>query len=112
MKLNWILKAVSLVFIPQTLLMAQERPSIVFNQEGFDPSATKLAFVVRPVQSAVFYLLGAEKRDTVFRGQLGPSRHSAYSSTEVRKANFTSFRRKGRYLIYVPGLGNSFSFPI
>ncbi|MCW3092549.1 MAG: glycoside hydrolase family protein [Ferruginibacter sp.] len=92
---------------------AQVKPGgIQLNQEGFYPNAGKLAVVTKKATGDAFYLLSANLKDTVYTGSLGSPLQSKNSSTITRIADFSSFKKAGKYVIAVPGVGNSFPFKI
>lgn len=87
-------------------------PAIHLNQVGFYPAAPKLAVVTGLPEKAPFYVLDANTHDTVYRGLLGDTIHSAYSSAFTRLADFSSVNKQGRYALFVPGIGQSHTFSI
>lgn len=78
---------------------AQQKPAIQLNQVGFYPSAPKIAIVTGNVSANNFCVVSG--KDTVFRGALRSS-----------VADFTSFKRIGRYVVVVPGAASSYPFEI
>ncbi len=82
------------------------------NQAGFYTSAPKTALVTGRVAATAFYVLAANGKDTVFTGQLGEEKQSAYSSTTTRAADFSALQKKGRFMLAVPGAGRSYTFEI
>lgn len=50
--------------------------------------------------------------DTVYKNKLSDIRSSANSSTKTRIADFSAFQQKDTYVVYIPGIGNSYSFKI
>jgi endoglucanase len=91
---------------------AQRGTAIQLDQVGFYPAGVKIAVVTGDAQALDFYVIDANKKDTVFRGRLGDARQSAYSSTITRLADFTSLKKQGRYIVTVPGIESSFPFEI
>jgi endoglucanase len=87
-----------------------QQPAIQLNQVGFYPGAPKIAIVTGNVPARNFFVLAG--KDTVFRGVLGEQQQSQFSSTVTRVADFTSFKKKGRYVVLVPGVEPSHPFEI
>ncbi len=87
-------------------------PGIVLNQCGFYPYGPKIAVVINSPASDHFYILGADKKDTIFKGELQPPVRSSYSSAVTRIADFSSFDQTGKYIVYVKGLPSSAIFSI
>ncbi len=85
---------------------------IALNQVGFYSNAKKLAVVTGEIATTVFYVTSTNLRDTFYAGSLGNKKVSAYSSTTIRLADFSSFTGKGSFVILVPGLGHSYVFQI
>jgi endoglucanase len=93
--------------------MAQQPPpAIALNQLGFYPEASRMAVVTGPVKGEAFYLLEAASKDTVYKGRLTRATPSHNSSLVTHKADFTDFKGKGNFVLYVPGSGNSYLFRI
>jgi endoglucanase len=91
---------------------AQVTEAIKLNQAGFTPKSGKLAVVTGPVQKTPFYVISSNLKDTVFKGTLSEQMKSKNSSTVTRLADFSSVKKKGQYVIAVPGLGQSPAFSI
>lgn len=87
------------------------RDDIRLNQIGFYPNAPKHAFIVG-ASADTFYVLAVSPRDTVYSGALGPWRSTDPSSDSTRLADFSALRDTGRYVVHVPGLGDSHPFEI
>lgn len=85
---------------------------IKLNQQGFYPAAPKIAVVTGDVISDTFFVTATNLRDTLFTGKLSKERKSAYSSVNTHIAEFSSFKKKGSYVIVIPGIGNSYVFEI
>lgn len=86
---------------------------IQLNQVGFYPNAPKVAVVTGKTASDNFYILEYRPGgDTVFTGVLSREKQSLHSSTLTRLADFTAFSRKGKYIVWVPGVGRSYPFTI
>ncbi|QXD15451.1 glycoside hydrolase family 9 protein [Rhodocaloribacter litoris] len=86
--------------------------AIRLNQIGFYPNAPKEAVVTGPPAEDTFHVLRVATGDTVYTGTLGPSRHWTLSGESMRRADFSSLRTPGAYVLDVPGLGRSHAFVI
>lgn len=86
--------------------------SIKLNQLGFLPSGQKIAVVTVPTKEKNFYVTSTNLTDTFFKGMLSDTIKSLLSSTVTRVANFSTFNRKGSFVIQVPGIGHSYVFRI
>jgi endoglucanase len=92
---------------------AQQSPNpIRINQEGYYVQAPKVAAVVGDVTADKFYILSAVKNDTVYRGALSAVTQSTNSSLKTRLADFSAFRKAGRFRLIVPGIAPSYPFAI
>lgn len=100
-----------LIFITTITCYAQA-PAIVLNQCGFYPAGPKIAVVTQSPSSESFYILTADKKDTVYRGKLQPPVQSLYSSTTTRIADFSNFKQAGVYVVYVKNIPYSPTFSI
>lgn len=93
---------------------AQTNPAgndvIRLNQVGFYPNAAKVA-IIAGERSGKFYIQNSNKK-TVFTGELQTSQKAALSGKYTSIANFTAFTRPGKYVLSVPGLGESYTFEI
>lgn len=85
---------------------------IKLNQLGFYPNAPKTAVVTGSISTTNFYITSANLRDTVFNGTLSDEKQSAYSSTKTRIADFSSLYKTGKFVVLIPGVGNSYVFTI
>jgi endoglucanase len=91
---------------------AQATPAIHLSQIGFVPNVPKVAVVVAASASA-FAIVDAARGDTVLRGSLTPPKPWALSGEEnVRRAEFGTLTRPGRYRVVVPGVATSPEFEI
>jgi len=90
---------------------AQTSADIRLNQVGFYPSMPKIAVVLN-AGSDPFYLIASGSTDTVYRGTLSPVQSWPYSNESVGRADFSSWKTPGRYVIAVPGRGTSVPFII
>src|SRR5688572_2379902 len=98
------------LLIANELIAQPAGQAIRLNQLGFYPLAKKIAIVVGESQPGSFYILPMTGRDTAFRGRLGGLMQSTNSSLKTRGADFSAFKKPGRYKIYVPGTGYSYAF--
>ncbi len=87
-------------------------PGIVLNQCGFYPYGPKIAVIINSPASDSFYIVSADKKDTVFKGELRPPVQSSYSPAVTRIADFSSFTQTGKYIVYVKGLPSSAIFSV
>jgi endoglucanase len=83
------------------------------NQIGFYPKGEKVAVIVDTDLASRFYLLtNTPERDTVYSGVLSEANVWDYSEERVKTANFTNFRGKGEFILFVPRIGYSHPFHI
>jgi len=103
-----------LAIMPALLYMGAKAQTgaIALNQQGYYTYAPKIAVLVNNTVATQFYVVSANKPDTVLRGNLGAETQSAYSSTKTKIADFSTLQMAGTYNIYVPGLGVSYPFTI
>ena len=104
--------------VPAQAVLAQDAPAaavaspaIRLNQLGFYPAGPKVA-VVADAGATRFAVLTADGRDTVLRGALSPPRRWPPSDEVVRTATVGGLARPGRYVLAVPGVGQSFPFVV
>ncbi len=95
-----------IVFVEPTL--AQQ--NIRLNQIGFYPDAPKTAIVLIGGDS-VFYIQTTNKK-TVFTGTLRKSVKPDFAGKTTEIADFTTFHKPGKYMLYVPAVGYSWPFEI
>src|SRR5689334_8003527 len=86
--------------------------NVRINQEGYYPFAKKIAVVTGDTKVTPFFVVAVAKNDTVYRGQLGELNASANSSLKTRIADFSKLTRPGKFKVFVPGVGESYSFTI
>ncbi|MRG48583.1 cellulase [Chitinophaga sp. SYP-B3965] len=86
--------------------------AIMLNQAGFYPQAPKVAVITNSPAASKFYVITADKKDTVFSGNLSDEKQSTNSDTKTRIADFTKLTTKGSFVVNVPGIGNSPIFKI
>jgi endoglucanase len=84
------------------------------NQLGYYPEAAKIAIVSVPASAPPqpFYILRVQQKDTVYRGNTGPTQASANSSLHTQVIDFSPFRQSGSFVIAIPGLSPSYPFRI
>jgi endoglucanase len=85
--------------------------NIRLNQIGFYPNATKEAVLVGD-KKVVFFVLTENKKDTVFRGKLSPQRINSISQKTSQIADFSTFKKEGKYVVFMPEVGYSYPFVI
>ncbi|HEU4903462.1 MAG TPA: glycoside hydrolase family 9 protein [Flavisolibacter sp.] len=85
---------------------------IQLNQVGFYPAALKLAVVTGKTAADKFFVTTPDGRTTVFSGTLSEEKQSRYSSTVTKTADFSAVKKKGRYVLSIPGVGTSYAFKI
>ncbi|HUC82552.1 MAG TPA: glycoside hydrolase family 9 protein [Flavisolibacter sp.] len=107
-----ILPVAVLFFCGLQAFAQQVTDRIKINQVGYYPGAPKLAVVTGETDAKNFFITSTNLRDTFFRGEIGPSRKSAYSSTTTRHADFSSLTKAGSYVLLLPGVGHSYVFRI
>lgn len=90
----------------------QSTGNIKLNQLGFYPNAEKIAVATGEVSSNQFYVLALPSHDTVYKASLQDTLSSKWSSAITRIARFSAVKKPGKYVIYIPGAGNSYPFTI
>jgi endoglucanase len=113
--MNTIFRAIgfaALLLAIHTNSHGQAAGNIKLNQLGFYPNAEKIAVVTGSVSSNEFYVVAIPANDTVYKAALKDTASSPWSSAITRIARFSSVKKAGTYLVYVPGAGNSYSFSI
>ncbi|HTD98230.1 MAG TPA: glycoside hydrolase family 9 protein [Mucilaginibacter sp.] len=83
---------------------------IRLNQVGFYPNAPKIAIVLTD-KEAKFSLQTIGKK-TVFSGTLKKSAQSNFAGNYTWIVDFSTYNKPGKYLLNVPGVGNSYPFTI
>ena len=111
MKRFFILSLYSLTYVYGLHAQGALNP-ICLDQVGFYPKAAKMAMVIGPVNSELFFVIGRDNPDTVFRGLLSASRNSLNSSLLIRVADFSALTQEGFYRLVLPGSAASFPFQI
>jgi endoglucanase len=87
-------------------------PPYRINQIGYYGPATKVAAVVSTAPADDFFVLAADRADTVFRGKLSAETLWDASQEKARLADFSALQEPGRYVLAVPGLGASDAFTV
>jgi endoglucanase len=100
------------IFISASAFSQGTSDSIVLNQDGYYPHAPKIAVVKGNTTADMFYVINTTRKDTAYKDTLSPLMHSANSSTITRIADFSEFTKAGNYYIYIPDVGNSYTFSI
>lgn len=90
----------------------QQTEAIRLNQVGFYTEGPKQAIVLSPNATGAFFITTVNKKDTVYKGNLGAEKASEFSSAKTRLIDFTSLRKKGEFVIIVEGVGFSWPFQI
>lgn len=83
---------------------------IRLNQIGFYPGAIKKAIVLSD-RGSDFFIQTLQKQ-TVFTGKLKSSLKPNFAGHIVQFADFTTFGKPGRYVLYVPSAGYSYPFEV
>lgn len=90
---------------------AQES-SIALNQLGYYAYGPKKAVVLNNTDASGFYVINTVTHDTAYKGGLGASQQSLFSSNKTAIADFTALQKPGSYQLYVSGTGASYKFVI
>lgn len=90
----------------------QATDAIRLNQLGFYPSAPKEAVVISNAVGLHFYVKSAVSRETVFSGKLSLPIANPLSGETNSIADFSTFRKTGKYYLEIPGAGASYTFEI
>src|SRR3954462_10763077 len=110
----------SVCLLLSSMIFAQSSQNIIkINQLGYYTKAPKVAVVTSDYKTDEyagsnigFYVLRANIGDTVYKSRLSDVRSSTNSSIKTRIADFSALQQNGTYVIYVPGIGNSYPFHI
>ncbi len=86
--------------------------AIKLDQAGYPANAPKAAMVVAPQTARTFELRREADGKSVFKGTLSEAADDFNSGDRVQLADFSAFRRNGRYYIEVPQVGRSYAFDI
>lgn len=102
----------SIALLNSVAVLAQTSEAIKLNQVGYYPKQEKIAVLTGKHNEEWVYIISSQKKDTFFKGKSGEARKSNYSSTLTRRIDFSSVEKPGKYFIYIPSVGNSYSFTI
>jgi endoglucanase len=92
-------------------LSASPPDSIRLNQTGFYTYGPKIAVSIEP-QTWYFSIRSTDGKTVYFQGELSVQERWSQSRENVKRADFSSFTRKGTYVLYVAGTGMSYPFVI
>jgi endoglucanase len=84
---------------------------IRLNQIGFYPNGPKKAVIIT-TENDSFEVRSADYTRTVFKGALTRAKYWFPSGESARIADFSDFKQKGSYVVFVPGLGSYYRFEI
>ena len=101
-----------IVFLLAKISLAQTGEEIKLNQVGYYPEEKKIAVLTGKHSEEWFYIISSAKKDTVFKAKTREARKSNYSSTLTTRIDFSSVEKPGKYFIFIPSVGNSYSFTI
>lgn len=106
-----LIVTIELVVGTTPAMVESQTGKIRLNQIGFYPNGPKIAVVVGAPTNE-FYVTTPDFSDTVFSGVLESPQLWTYSNETVRKADFSSERNTGEFVLIAPGLGHSHPFEI
>ncbi|HEY0610190.1 MAG TPA: glycoside hydrolase family 9 protein, partial [Chitinophaga sp.] len=112
-KIRFSLACLLVILVLATAAQKTVSP-IRVNQLGYYPGAAKIAIVSVPAGTPAqrFYILKANKPDTVYRGSTGTTHASAYSSVHTQVIDFSGLGQEGSFVIAIPGLPLSYPFQV
>ncbi len=84
--------------------------AIKVDQVGYPLDGPKVALV--SARAADFEVRRSSNKSVVFKGKLGSAEADANTGDEVQAADFSAFRKPGRYYLEVPGAGRSWDFDL
>lgn len=106
----------AVLFFPALLIGARvfAEPSldIKIDQVGYLPQQPKSAFIVSRKAQGPFQVRRVSDKHVVFKGRLGKAVQDPDSGDSLREADFSNLQKEGRYVLIVPGVGESFPFEI
>ncbi len=110
----------AIFFFINNIASAQSSQDIIkIDQDGYYIKAPKIAVLTSDYKvdeyagdTIGFYILKADVGDTVYKGLLSKVRQSANSSIKTRIADFSLFQQSGTYVVYIPGIGDSYPFKV
>ncbi len=88
-----------------------QNSNIRLNQIGFYPNAQKFAVWVGDKQDS-FFILTENKKDTVFSGKFSLQRINNISQKTTQIADFSNYKKTGKYIVAIPAIGVSYPFEI
>jgi endoglucanase len=95
-----------------TVLSAQEASSkIRLNQIGFYPDASKIAVITDDI-AGNFVVKAAKSGEVIFKSKLSAPHKSEFSPKVTRIADFSGVTKPGKYVLNLPGIGDSYTFEI
>jgi endoglucanase len=104
----------SLLFSPAALVHgadhAASQLAIKVDQVGYPVKGPKVALVSSPASS--FEIRRPSDGTVVFHGKLAPAQADPDTGDQVETADFSKFRKQGRFYLEVPGVGRSWDFSI
>jgi len=97
---------------PQTFAQTKQvsNADIRLNQVGFYPNGIKIAVLTHAKPGRFYIKTGNNK--TVYTGDLKQASQPAFSGNYTFIADFSTFSKPGKYMVYLPGMGYSFPFTI
>ena len=85
---------------------------IKVDQAGYLPGSPKIAIVVSKNATGEFAVRNSAGDAVAFKGRLGPAADDADSGDRVQAADFSAWKKPGRYYLDVAGVGRSWNFSI
>lgn len=79
-------------------IAAQTRPTVVLNQSGYYPHATKIAVIISDEPVSSFKVTDAKTQKTVLQGKPATMKQSANSSLKTQVADLSAVTKPGRYI--------------
>ena len=110
-----VLVVAAVLFLNVTSIAGQTASTnIKVDQVGYLPAAPKIALVASPagVTAQTFAVRRSGGNGVAFQAKLGPAVHDPNTGDDVQAADFSAFKKPGRYYIDVPGVGRSWNFSI
>ena len=102
------------LMIPSVLSVSSDaapQDQIRLNQLGFYRYGPKVAVVIAP-GTWYFTIKSPDLATTYHTGELSALESWSRSGEEVKSADFSSFTRKGTYVVHISGIGTSYPFTI
>ncbi len=110
LKRNFLI-AVMLPALLSVSTNAASQDQIRLNQLGFYRYGPKVAVVIAP-ETWYFSIKSPDLATSYHTGELSALESWSRSGEEVKSADFSSFTRKGTYVVYISGIGASYPFTI